>query len=236
MTIEDPLSINRRLRAFHLPVPCFDAQGLDVPTASGRTVEAIDGRIASVVWTDVDGVDALWVTHSIVKTEVLAGSTIVEKKVVRWYKIGTNGWPAPGADFPELLDWGEIDAGSTPVAKHLFFPSISVNDDGDVAIIMARTSSMENLSIQATGRFAAADEHTVFPLDTIKLGNSPAAPNGNNWGDYFTVVPDPSGDGTFWGFGSYMIDNVADSLNPTPGNLADDGFGTWIFHFELIGP
>lgn len=235
LAIVDPLSGDRELVAFHLPVPLFDPRGFFVATPSGATVDALDGRIASVVWQD----GALWVTHSFVKTTIVSGSQVVEKKVVRWYKIVTNGWPT-SAQLPILDDWGELEGPSEPVPVHLFMPAISVNDDGEVALIMARGSSDENLSIQATGRFTTSPDGEMFDLTPIKDetngSNSPGAPRSNRWGDYFTVVPDPSGDGTFWGFAMYMIDNVADPENPTPGNLADDGFGTWIFHFILLGP
>jgi len=32
----------------------------------------------------------------------------------------------------------------------------------------------------------------------------------------------------------HMIDNVEDPENPTSGNPDDDGWGTWIFHVELV--
>lgn len=235
LAIENPLSDARELRAYHLAVPCFDPRDFFVPTPSGETVRAVDGYITSAVWQD----DVIWATHSVVKKEIIGGSQIVEKKVVRWYKIATNGWPTSG-QLPTLDDMGEIEGPSEPVPVHLFMPAISINDDGEVAIIMARGSSNENLSIQATGRFPSSPDSEMFDLTPIKDelngSNSPGAPRSNRWGDYFTVVPDPSGDGTFWGFAMYMIDNVAHPENPTPGNLADDGFGTWIFHFILLGP
>lgn len=151
----------------------------------------------------------------------------------RWYEIATNGWPTSGQD-PTLAQWGDIEGPSGPVPVHVFMPALSVNEAGDVGLIMARASSMENLSIQATGRFADDPDGTMFALTTIKGSNSPEVPDSNRWGDYFTAVPDPSGDGTFWGFAMYMIDNVADPDNPTPLNPDDDGFGTWIF--ILLGP
>ncbi len=118
---------------------------------------------------------------------------------VRWYRINPNGWPLSGND-PVLVHEGVLDLGPGVASA---FPGIAVDDGGPNAqklvMVYARSSPMEPMSV---GRSVIDTDGTILNSGVWK--SSAAPPTVTRWGDYFTVEPDPTYPGVFWGHGMYQ--------------------------------
>jgi hypothetical protein len=114
--------------------------------------------------------------------------------------------------------WVQIDLKTMKLVQHgtlsdpaadVLFPSLNVDNHGNLGIGMSRTSGQEALSIYVTGRLASDPPNTLRPLVRAVEGHyvhyGPATdltkPGQNiNWSDYSTVVMDPSDPNLFWIF------------------------------------
>ncbi|MDQ2986765.1 MAG: hypothetical protein M3R13_08585 [Armatimonadota bacterium] len=179
--ISDPLGTPTR-STFNLTVPAYGLP--ENPPQAGTSVRptSFDSRFWSCVYRN----GSLWATHHINSTRVLA----------RWYEIRMNGWPNGGT--PELVQSGNVDPGGT-VRTH--FSSIAVDAVGNAAVVCARSSPTEFLSMFRAVR-KASDPLGVMPDQAIiKSSNGPY--NISRWGDYSGAVVDPADDRTFWGHHEY---------------------------------
>lgn len=225
--VADPLDDdNRTLHVIDIAAPaCFDGDvEYFLPTsASPPTILCGDIRVSNAVYREDESGEFLYIAHAVNKPITSTPPHDPEDRiVVRSYKIDMNGWPGLNSQRPSIgsSDWGEIAAlGTTPGDPiHLFQPSIAVNDDGDIAIVMNRTSADSSVSIRAWGRDISASSETAVTL--VKNSNTDAIPDTGfgKWGDYTDVCVAPDGT-TFWGFSEYMKD--------------EEFWGTWIFEFEI---
>jgi len=120
--------------------------------------------------------------------------------------------------------------GYAPGEAHYFIPSISINGNGDIA--MGYTVSSEEMypSIRFTGR-RAEDSLGVMTFQEIELYKGLNYANSydpfwelNRWGDYSSMMVDPSDDTTFW------YTNMYTNATSGPGN-----WNTRIFSLSLSG-
>jgi hypothetical protein len=129
---------------------------------------------------------------------------------IRWYVIQTNGWPISGQN-PTLWQWGDIEHGVVEVIPgeevpvHTVYPAMAVNEDGDMGFVFAITSADQKLTVDATIREYPIYlyEPTVQAAESLKTAPMP----GDAFGDYFGVCADPV-DGSFWGIGSYVSEEI----------------------------
>lgn len=230
--ITDPFatrtSKTTRIELSELPdePPC--APTIDSPAQA--PLHALDARVQSAAWHDDGAGGSLWITlctNVPVDLDVTEG-TEQPRAAIKWYRIALNGWPEIDAQ-PAIESSGTIlapSATSNQPPTHFFFPAGIVNDQGDFAVVHARSSASETASIRAWGR---ASNATVLAPLVAKVSPVGATPNElylgtcARWGDYFDVELDPLDD-TFWGTGMYMK-----SASPKT-------WGTWIFHFEIVEP
>ncbi len=115
----------------------------------------------------------------------------------RWYEFDMRGWPDSGQN-PLLVQSGELDYGGS---VHTFFPSIAADTAGNAAIIFARSSPTEFISMCGTYRLSSDALGTMRPMEFIKVSTVPYT-GANRWGDYSGVEPDPTttdGFTSFWG-------------------------------------
>src|SRR5258706_11544791 len=91
----------------------------------------------------------------------------------------------------------------------LLFPSLNVDDHGNLGMGMSRPSAAEALSIYVAGRLASDPPNTLRPMVRAMQGRSVhyrkdtdlTKPGQSvSWSDYSTVVVDPSDPSLFWTF------------------------------------
>lgn len=139
------------------------------------------------------------------------GSNIVERDGRAWavHGVEQNGhaavrWMAFDAMTSELLDSGLI----TDPALDLFYPSIAINDRGDIVIGMSGSSETTFASSFAVlGQTAGGVTQFGSPIlleaglaDYQRLGSD----GRNRFGDYSATVVDPSDPAVFWTFQEFV--------------------------------
>src|SRR6266850_301505 len=137
--------------------------------------------------------ESLVITHS-VKTSTAASA-------IRWYEIRTPN------TTPSVFQKGTFGAGSTS----LWMGSIAMDKVGDIAVGFSKSSSTTHPGIGYTGRTPSDPAGTLESMATIFTGGGSqtggTANGGNRWGDYSSLVLDPSNDCTFWYVNQYIPSN-----------------------------
>jgi hypothetical protein len=185
--IRNPLT-SPTYTTYTLTVPAYGPPE-DAPQSGTTTrIETFDSRFWSCVYRN----GSLWATHHINSSRVLA----------RWYEIKMNGWPLSGQN-PTLVQSGNIDPGSS---IRTFFSSISVDAEGNSAVICARSSPNEFISIYRASR-TPADPLGTMPDQSIVISSNGTYTASNRWGDYSGCAVDPSDGRTFWGHHEFAENN-----------------------------
>jgi len=180
--LEDPLGA-KTLSSYNLTVSYFtnppDAQQL----GSSNRLSTIDFRIKHGVYRD----GHLYLGHA-------TGENSTAR--VRWYDIDLNGWPNGGN--PSLAQEGTINLGS---GQHSWFQDLGVDDEGDIAIAVNRSSSSDYPFVSRLIHKAGDASGTVRAES--RLVESNGAHTGGRWGDYAGVDEDPVDPGVFWSHHEY---------------------------------
>ena len=174
--ITDPLGTPQR-QTVDVTVPAYTMP--EDPPQRGTSVrpELFEARFWSCVYRN----GSLWAVHHQGSGRVLA----------RWYEFALNGWPSGGT--PTLVQYGTIDPGA---GIRTFFPSIWVDEFGTAAVVYARSSSTEYISIERVIHLAA-DPPGVMGTPA-RLKDSLGPDTSGRWGDYSATVTDPAQPSTFW--------------------------------------
>jgi len=137
--------------------------------------------------------ESLVVNHSVKTSAAAAG--------VRWYEIRS-----PNAT-PSIFQQGTFINGSNA----LWMGSIAMDKLGDMALGFSESSSSIHPSIAYTGRVPTDPTNTMESPALIFAGTGSqtggTANGGSRWGDYTSMVIDPSDDCTFWYVNQYIPSN-----------------------------
>jgi hypothetical protein len=109
-----------------------------------------------------------------------------------------NNWPSGGT--PELVQSGEIDPGGT---VRTFFSTIAVDPNGNAAVVCARSSPTEFISMYRAVRRFNDPLGTMPDQAIVKASDGPYFTS--RWGDYSGVAVDPMDNRTFWGHHEYSL-------------------------------
>jgi hypothetical protein len=114
----------------------------------------------------------------------------------RWYELRKY----PGGE------WYVYQQGTySPTADHRFIGSISINEDGTIALGYNITSSTIYPGMRMTGR-AVCDPINLMTAPEAISKNGTASNKTLDYGDYNSLVTDPV-DGSFWFSGQYNMSN-----------------------------
>lgn len=114
----------------------------------------------------------------------------------RWYELRKY----PGGE------WYVYQQGTySPTADHRFIGSISINEDGTIALGYNITSSTVYPGMRMTGR-AVCDPINLMTAPEAISKNGTASNKTLDYGDYNSLVTDPV-DGSFWFSGQYNVSN-----------------------------
>jgi hypothetical protein len=141
-----------------------------------------------------------------------------ETNYIKWYELRKDA-----------SEWYLYQSGNyAPGNAHYFFPSISVNVNGDIALGYSISSESMYPSIRLTGR-RTDDSLGIMTFQELQLYNGLSYSNSynpefeqNRWGDYSSMMVDPSDDSTFWYTNMY-----------TDGNTNQGNWRTRIFSLHL---
>ncbi|MBI5030371.1 MAG: hypothetical protein HZB51_07580 [Chloroflexi bacterium] len=171
-------------------MPCYAALYLNcVPQLNGELVDALGDRLMmQLQYRYIDGVESLWVNHTIAPDVYIATPT-----GVRWYEIRNPN------DTPTVNQAATFQ----PDALHRWMGSLAVDKDGNMALGYSVSSSSMYPAIRYTGRLATDPLNTLQSETTLIQGTGSQSGGYNRWGDYSAMTVDPVDDCTFWYINEY---------------------------------
>ncbi len=193
----NPTSATPTYTEYLIPVPSYSSGDLPNAPQPGGSFNTNDARMLNAESRGT----------RLVSTQSVSVSG---KSLVRWYEFDTSG------GVPTLTQQGNIDPGP---GISTFFPSIAINDRGDLGITYMQSSSSQFVSMYVTGQAFGAVPGTLSAPALVKSGNE-SYPGGRG-GDYSGVTVDPVDD-SFW-----AVNEV--SLTGSPNPL----WSTWAGNFTV---
>ncbi len=196
----------------------------DAPqSGSGELIETNDRRTLHSVWRD----SLLYVTTTI---DPETGDPNAGEATAHWVELTAAGAGAA------LADQGDIGGEDIATDTHTFFPSVAVNDSGDVAIGFAASAGTIFPSAAYTTHAAggAAGSNTgsavlraglAYYIRTFDGPPCSASPASNRWGDYSGTALDPF-DECFWVYNQYAITRGTGTTGGCNGRPATED-GRW---------
>jgi hypothetical protein len=175
--------------------------GTCIPQAStGQKLDSLGDRLMfRLAYRNFGTHESLVVNHSVKTSAAAAG--------VRWYEIRS-----PNAT-PVVFQQSTFISGS----NSLWMGSIAMDKLGDMALGFSESSSSIHPSIAYTGRVPTDPLNTMESLALIFAGTGSQTGGtqngGNRWGDYTSMVIDPSDDCTFWYVNQYYGANKPFDFN-----------------------
>ncbi|MBI5577321.1 MAG: fibronectin type III domain-containing protein [Deltaproteobacteria bacterium] len=168
---------------------------------NSNTIDAGDTRVLNAVYRN----DYVWTSH-----HVQSGGKIE----VAWYQINPLTLTA--------TDQGRINHAS----RWYIYPSIAVNQDGDVGIGFSGSSSTEYIGAYYTARRSSDASETMQPVTLLKTGETDyyktLSGADNRWGDYSGTTVDPADNVSFW--------TIQEYAKPKSGSTSM--WGTWWGRFR----
>jgi hypothetical protein len=162
---------------------------------SATTIEAGDTRIQTIIARN----NNLYVAHTINPSS----GTDVGQATVRYYRLSTSG-------SISVAETGNIGGESISAGAHTYYPSLAVNNAGDIAINFCFSSPTTFAGLAYTVRQNGVDPSGVPQPPTIYADGIAAYVrqfNGgrNRWGDYTAITVDPANESRFWAYGVYAL-------------------------------
>lgn len=158
----------------------------DAPQLSDSPLDVLEGKTQSVYQNG-----SLWIAMVINKNY---GSGFVS--AIQWMQIDVSKWPATQVIQSSIL--GEDGV-------WYFAPAIIADNSNNFAMIYARSSANEFVSVHYTGRLATDPLNTLRPSNLLKSSDASYARiqnDRNRFVDYFGIALDPE-DGSVWMMGLY---------------------------------
>lgn len=177
-------------------------------------LDAGDRRALDAAWR----ANHLWVTFT---TKPPAGANQTQA-TAHWVDVNTSGSSSQWF----VQDQGDIGGEQLGSGTHTFYPSVALNDRGDVVVGFSASGSALDAGAYAVSRRANDPTGTMSAPVTVKAGVDPylrtfGADNPNRWGDYSSVSHDPV-DQCFWVYNEWA------AARGSPTGNEDGRWGTTI--------
>src|SRR5262249_50842569 len=118
------------------------------------------------------------------------------RALARWYEFDST------TATPSLVQSGTIDQGP---GVHTYFPTIEINDEGDLGLTFIESSSSEYMSMYVTGQSFYDSGSGALQTPAQAFAGTSIFSNGRA-GDYSGISVDPSDGYTFWAGNEYKGD------------------------------
>jgi hypothetical protein len=188
---------------------------------SALLIDTGDRRAQDAVWRN----NSLWVAACV---NPPAGPD-ANQSTAHWFRIDTSAIVNSGSPVNLLAfaDQGDVGANEVAAAAGTAYPSIAVNNAGEMKMDFALFAASIYGSAGLTGRLPGDAAGTTHPVTVWKAGVdsyvrtfTSGSTGRNRWGDYSGIAIDPTDDRVFWLFNQW-----ADVRgNPTTvGTTTEDG-------------
>jgi hypothetical protein len=131
-------------------------------------------------YREVNGVESLWVNHSVAAEEGVGG--------VRWYEVQDPG------GTPVLAQQGTFQ----PDEHHRWMGSVAVDQDGNMAVGYSVSSATLRPAIRYAGRQYGEAPGVLTQAEAVLYQGAGSQTGTTRWGDYSHMTVDPTDDCTFW--------------------------------------
>jgi hypothetical protein len=183
---------------------------------TNKNIEVNDRGTLQAVWRD----GRLWVTTTL---RPPSGADAAET-TAHWVSLDTT---APGATVVEQQ--GDVSGDDLAANAFTFFPSISVNECGDMALGFAIGASSIYPSSAYTGRRFGEPPGTLQPASFLRQGLDfyvrTFGGSRNRWGDYSGMALDPADGLSFWVFNEHAITRGTQTTMPNEDGRWGTAFG-----------
>ncbi|MBS1715682.1 MAG: hypothetical protein JST30_15240 [Armatimonadetes bacterium] len=123
------------------------------------------------------------------------------RAMVRWYEFSVGSWPTSGSVTRRQS--GNI---ALAAPNNLFMPAICRNGVGGISIILTRCNPTRPADLYGVSHRSTDALNTMGPLSFIaSSGHNPGF--NSRWGDYQSIVMDPSDAKRFWACGEVLETN-----------------------------
>ena len=175
-----------------IAVPAFSFFNNEAQSTGGSTLDPVADRM----------MDAAYRSGYLVCTHTVRVSSSDNRAMVRWYEFTMGSWPSSGT--PSRRQSGNI---SLAAPNHLFMPAIARNGNGAISIVLTRSSNTRTADLYALSHKSTDPLGKFGPLSNIRSSTHNPLGASNRWGDYFSIVNDPSDAKRFWGCGQVISTN-----------------------------
>jgi hypothetical protein len=159
----------------------------------------------------------IWITRNVgTNSAGAAGST---RCSVEWMELDVSG------ASPTLVQSGRVYDTAATDPRMYYYPAISVNGQGHVALGFSGSKSTEYVAAYTCGRLATDAAGTMQAIATVKAGAgsyNQVVDGLNRWGDYSYTSVDPNNDMGIW-----TLQEYARSTN---------NWGTWVAELRSPAP
>jgi len=168
---------------------------------TSRTIDAGDDRVYSVVYRN----GYLYAATTVIPPSGSdAGNT-----TAHWFQIGVNQTSATTPATLSLVNQGNVSGSSIASGVRTYYPSISVDANGDFSIGFSASGPNNYASAYYEAyKYNATTNTWTLDNPTLLAGGVASyfrtfGGGDNRWGDYSSVVADPSSPSTFWVYNEY---------------------------------
>lgn len=176
-----------------------DAWSISIPNAkqlgSTALIETNDDRIMNAVYRN----GKIWAAHT-----VAMSTAVRDRAAVKWWEINVSD--ASVVQSGLIMDTVTADNATTipnPTAMHYYYPSVSVNKDGDALVGFSGSSGGSYVGTYYAMRRASDPVGYMDPPVLAKAGTG--AVSTSRWGDYSATMVDPVDDTKFWTVQQYAV-------------------------------
>ena len=197
--VDDPLGTPTFNQQF-VGVGDIDNTALSMPDApqsgTATLVETNDRRALNAVWRD----NSLWTTAQVVP----GAGPDAGQATAHWWELDTTNLTSLS-----VVQQGDVGGEDIASGAFTFFPSIMVDQNGNMGIGFSVSAASIFPGAYYTGQEASDPLGTVQPTSTLAAGldfyvRTFGGPR-NRWGDYSGIAIDPSDGETFWVFNVYAL-------------------------------
>jgi len=168
-----------------LPTEPFSSQGINIyQPGTGQKLDALSGMtMVRLQYRNFGDYETMVANHTVNAGGGRAG--------IRWYELRNNG---SGWNIYQQGTYAPNDGDSR------WMGSISMNQNGDIAVGYSVSSTNTYPSIRAAGQSAGAPLGLgIFNIDETSILEGTKSQDGvSRWGDYSSMRIDPSDGNTFW--------------------------------------
>jgi hypothetical protein len=184
-SVSAPVSVSQAAYNFNV--------GDDVPqpNTTNKLDALIDRLMQKNIYRKVNGVESLWVTHTV-------GDSPLTRTGMQWAQINVTGGTIATTPVQEGIHM--------PDAVWRWMGSLAVDGQGNMALGYSTSgpSAPDFPSIKYAGRLAGDPLNTLPQTETTLIAGAGSQVNNcggapcHRWGDYSSMSVDPSDDCTFW--------------------------------------